>query len=381
MLQKRMGSSAPTDARGSRRGAGSSGRRVGGSTALTLLAFLTASLGAGGACKRRDPAPRIGEIPGIALVPATASALVGADLRELFASPVVVRAVERMFARDPGLRDELSALAVVCEIDVERDLESAILAWIPAGEETSGGDSLLIARGALSEGPLLTCLGRHLAAVGGRLESSERAGRIQYRAAGPGGRPLWVGFADGGILAVASSERALDAALGSGPKLADNAELSAWVARAGVSSTLWGAGRVPEEIGEGLERATGGTLGPPRALYGHLDLRPGFRASLSAEMPSQEDAKDLKALAIAQLSALGRGSDGLAHLASKFTAEVEENVARFSLALSERELMAMTSAIDIPAPDDKNPRPEPPLEGEQHDAQRDAASDDEAPIR
>lgn len=335
--------------------------------------------------EKADEAPELADIDGAMAVPADAVAVIGMDVSELAASPLVERAVSQMFVRDPGLKEQIEGLTSACDLDPGQDVESALIALLP-GQDDAATESILVARGDLSESAIAACVGKRLADGGGSTTSVPWEGRILYRAvATRGGRAVWMSFGSDQTAVIASSREALEASLGDGRKLPTNEALAALVERAGADATLWGAGQIDPAVGQGLVGATGGQVQAPAAVFGHLGLAAadGLDLLLGVEMASEEDATKLISIAKPQLAAasLMAQRHGLGPLVKRIESRGEGRTARFSLRLSAAELSEITSVIDKSEQPVENPSPESEPKGDPKNGQGDAASDDEAPIR
>ena len=55
-------------------------------------------------------------------------------------------------------------------------------------------------------------------------------------------------------------------------------------------------------VGAGLQKASGGAISAPRAMFGHLVVTDGLSAELGAELASPEEASQAARAAEAQLA-------------------------------------------------------------------------------
>ncbi len=354
--------------------------------ALLCTALLLLLSGACGDKKKDRPkegegaAPTLASVEGLHAVPASATAVIGLDVKEMVASPVVLRAVDRMFARDPDLKSELSAVLSACALDVQKDLSAATVALVPRGE---GTDSLLIAKGRFSESALTACLGRFLAEDGGRLESSKFEGRTIYhqvRSEAPGG--VWLSFGSKDTLLIASARELLELSLGEGEKLATaRSGLARLAGRANTEATIWAMAAVDDAVGQGLVAATGGQVKPAKSILGSVDLEGGgMNLLLAVEMASAGDAKVLISQASIQIQgmALVLQIDAIGPLLKKLTLVTEGSWSLLGWQLSEEEvaeimganLLGLSSTIDNNDANEQNPAPKSDLEGDEQNGNR-----------
>lgn len=361
---------------------------------VLIAAVLVALAGACGDKKKKEAAvdtPALASIEGLHAVPASASAVIGLDLRKLVASPVVLRAVDRMFARDATLKAELSAVLAACKIDLTNDVEAATIALIPRGEQT---DSLLIVKGKLAESSLTACLGRFLGESGGRLETAEFEGRALYHQVikdDPNG--VWLSFGSKDTLLVASAREALELSLGNGLKLAKSESgLAQYATRAKTNSAIWAMAEVDAAIGEGLVAATQGQVKPAQSILASLDLgKEGMSLRLEVRMASESDAKTLISQASIQVQglALVLQIDAIGPLLKKLELGTDGHWATLAWQLSEQEvadlmganMLGLSSTIDNNGANEQNPAPKSEHEGEAENGKRDPDAGNEKDLR
>lgn len=353
--------------------------------ALAIAVMLTL----GGACgdkKKKEEAreteakPTLASVEGLQAVPATASAVIGLDVRKLIESPVVLRAVDRMFARDATLKEELSAVLGACKFDIEKDLDAVTVALIPRAGTT---DSLLVAKGRFTESALTACLGRFLAESGGRLESSEFEGRALYHQVGaddPAG--VWLSFGSKDTLLVASAREALELSLSKGQKLANaTSGLARFAPRAKTDAAIWAMAKVDAAVGEGLVAATNGQVKPAQSILGSVDLgEEGMSLLLEVEMSDDSDAKTLISQASIQIQglALVLQIDAIGPLLKKLQLGTDGPWATLGWRLSNQELadlmganmLGLSSTIDNDGANEQNPAPKSEQEGEAENGNR-----------
>ncbi len=316
----------------------------------------------------------LASVEGLDAVPATASAVIGLDIAKLVESPVVLRAVDRMFARDATLKSELGAVLSACKIDIRKDLFGATVALIPHAGLT---ESLLVARGRFSESALTACLGRFLGESGGRLESSDFEGRTIYHQVRPGAPDgVWLSFGSKDTLLVASARHALERALGDGPKLAKaKTGLARFAVRARTDATIWAMAEVDPEVGQGLVAATGGQVEAAQSIVASLDMENGAMGFvLEVEMRNSDDAKVLISQAAIQVQGLALviQIDAIGPLLKKVTLDTDGPWATLGWKLSEEEvaeimsanMLGLSSTIDNNGANEQNPAPKSEHQGE-----------------
>lgn len=358
-----------------------------GRAALAAAVALTVAAGCGKKADDREApeeeAELVASLDGLDAMPASATAVIGVDVAALAASPLAHRAVEQLLLRDSALAGRVAELAESCELAPAEDVEHVLIGLLP-GEGEAPAESVLVAHGRFAETTLVTCLGRMLGGGGGALTSRTVGGRTLYRASEQGAEGVWLGFGSGRTAVVASSEAALLAALGDGAKLSSRAEMVRLIGRAGVDgAAVWAAGLVDPQVGAGLVASTGGEVGAPRTIFGHLGLAEGLELFLGAELPSADDANKLVSLAKVQLeaAALVAQRHGLGRLVRRLETSADGETVSLSLSLSDPELAQLLSAIDMGPASIENPAPESGPEGDVEDGQRDAPPGDEAPAR
>ncbi|HLU68375.1 MAG TPA: hypothetical protein VKZ63_18955 [Kofleriaceae bacterium] len=328
-----------------------------------------------------DAAKRVAAVAGMSAIPASADVVLGADVAALAGSELVQRAVGRMLLADPGLSREVDQLFEGCGFRPERDLRTVLLAMDSGDGEADR--TLLVATGTLKEGAIASCVARHMASVGGRLSQKAVGGRPHYHADAPPDRlDVWFAFGAPDTVVVSSSPELLAEALGEGARVSSDAEMAGLIDRARQDEpALWAAGRVAPEIGAGLKEATGGAIGPPVALFGHIGLTAGLKAELGVVLSSPEEASSAVSLAKQQLAFLAQVAQKwkLGALVTRIQAEAKGPTVHLRLALDQAELAAALAPIDSGAPDDQTTAP---LEKDQGVAngQGDAAPGGEAPV-
>jgi hypothetical protein len=360
-------------------------------TALALGLAAGAAVLAAGGCRERTVAEEaqatVAAVEGMNAVPASADVVLGAEIAPLARSAIIERAVVRMLQSDPGLQAELDKLFKGCGFDPVRDLRTVLLAMdTPAAGKAGEADPvLMVATGRLSEGKLASCVGQHMSQLGGSLVEKAVNGRVHYQADAPPGRfDVWFAFGSPETVVVSSSPAFLAEALADGPRLASDSQMAELVHRARVQgAALWAAGRVSPEIGKGLAAATGGQVGPPRAMFGHLQAETGLSAELGVQLASAEEAKAALSLATNQLRVLAQVAQKwrLGRAVAKVTSEVAGATVYIRVALSDEELRQALAPIDRDAGPDQNPAPPEGDQGAQPNGQGDASPGGQAPLR
>jgi len=317
-------------------------------------------------------------VQGLAAVPANATIAIGADVGALAKSPIVARALERMFTRDPGLQAELSKVLRACNLDLASDVFSATIALIPNAK--AGTDSLLVSKGHFEEGKIVACLGKAMGdTVGSRLETTEFQGRPTYHQVGGEGPGLWLAFGSSDTILVSSGQEALQAALGDGPKLADgSAGIAKYLSRANTKADIWAIGEIEGAVGAGLVAATGGQVKAPVAVIASVDLSAGLALSADLLMASKEDANTLISQAKSQLSAVALvvQIDSLGRMVQKAELSADALWARLRWSITNEELQELLGAnlsglspgIDKQGARDENPAPKSETERDTQDA-------------
>ena len=331
--------------------------------ALRIL-FACALAAAPGCGKKRseNTSRSLPAIEGLAAVPASATVVIGADVEALAGSELVRRAVAAMFERDPELEHHLEQLAAECHIDPRTDVSGITIGMGPEPDQV-----VLIAAGKFDEATLSSCLHRRMSAGGGSFTTKTSGGRVFYLAR-EGDRSVWLTMGGGGTLALSPSQPWLEQAVGPGSKAGDNATLMDAIQRIGEGRTLWAAGLVPAEVGNGLIDATRGQIEErPRAMFGDLSLDGGVSARLGVVMASAEDAKTLESKAVFELAlgSLVAQEWGLGPLVARTRARAEGAILQIDLRLSEVEVNELLTAlgnaeVDTRGVADKDPAsPEP----------------------
>lgn len=317
-----------------------------------VLVFLVGTAASTTGCKRskkKAPTPSIASIEGVAALPSGLEVVVGVDVKRVASSGLVARAINQLFARDPQLQRQIAGLLEACQIDPAVDLSSALIgtATQPGGAGAAI-ETLLVVSGRFDEANLAACLGKYMSGEGGTLTSRDSDGRTIYQAAGA--RTVWFAFGSATTVVVSASEVLLQRALGTTPRLSQDPEMAALLGLANREAAFWGVGKLDQQVGQGLIRASGGALeAPPKAVIGSFDPADGASFSLAVVMVSEEQANILKELVESQIGALavvlqGRG---LGSLAAKVEVTTSGDKLRLAATLSTAEVSELLSRIDM----------------------------------
>jgi len=95
---------------------------------------------AGAGCGKKSSAPSgpPPELTGLAVVPATAEVVLGADLAKLSGAPVIERVVEQLLLRNPMLSERWQHLKADCKIDLGKQVKRLMLAIGPHAAPSPG---------------------------------------------------------------------------------------------------------------------------------------------------------------------------------------------------------------------------------------------------
>lgn len=338
-------------------------------TAPVLAAAVVAVFGIGalgglatlGGCKDKGKAKVAAPIAGLDAVPGSATAVVSIDVPKVASSPLVQRAVEKLLLADAELSSRWERLREECKLDVVQSVSQVVLALGPKPAPEVAAPVLLVASGKLVEAELAACVRSLVGKGGGTLSARTAEGRTLYQAK-EGSRTVWFGFGRPDTVVLGSQEAFVLEALGAGKKVAENAELRAFMDLADRNQAVWAVGLVDPAIGERLLAPAAGALkAGPRGFVISGDATAGVRASLGAVMASVEDAKALENLAKQQLGLLAMAAQvkGLGRLAGKITAVAEDKIVRISVALDPTEINQLLSAVDSANPGSQDAPPAP----------------------
>ena len=253
------------------------------------------------------------------------------DVRRLASSPLVRRAVAALESRDTASMDRLRELLGRCAIDVEKDLTTLTIVLAKPGPSQ---DAALLVRGNLDETHLVGCL-----------TGATREDRHQvpvYKTADET-TPVWLAFAAPGSVIASTSAAWLDPFLDpSAPRLAPTAPLARLIStESQTKAAAWGAGLLPEGVGERIVALTEGDVTrPAQAVTLRLDVDAGLSLRVALEMATEADADKLVSFAEDQ-----RG--WLAIVAGRYG--VEELVRQFEMSRPQGSRQAVLEARVEPA--------------------------------
>lgn len=308
----------------------------------TAVACAALALGCG---KKSKPLP---DVSGLAAVPASATAVVVADVARVADSPLVQRAVDQLLLRDAELNERWQKLADTCKLDA-RSLKHLVLAIGPTqGTGPGTGPVLMVATGKLVEAELASCVRGIVGQGGGTLTAKPLGTRTLYQAK-EGNRTMYFAFGTPDTVVLGSNEAYVSEALGTGKKATDNPELASWMALADQKAPLWAAGKVDERVRGGLVKLTSGQISQgPRAMVMSANPEDGLALEVGAVMASEQDAKTLESFAKSQLGllAMAAQAQSLGKVVNKITISAEKQVVRFKAALGTEEVNLLISALD-----------------------------------
>jgi hypothetical protein len=321
---------------------------------------LAAVLAAGCGKKSSKPLP---DVSGLLAVPASATAVVVADVSRVIDSQIVDRAVDQLLLRDPVLRDRWLALYNNCKIDA-RKLRHVVLAIGPAqgagptGSMTRGGPQqaqgagtgpvLMIVTGQLVEAEFAACVRTIVGQGGGTVTGKDLAGRTLYQAK-DGNRTMFFAFGKPDTVVLGSNEAYVTEALSAGKKAADNPELVGWMKLVDQNAPVWAAGKVDERVRGGLVKLTNGQVKQgPVAMVMSANPTDGLGLEVGAVMASEADAKTLESFAKTQMGLMSMAAQAksLGKIVDKVTISADKQVVRFKAALSAQDVNLLISALD-----------------------------------
>ena len=333
-----------------------------GSAALGVIAGLAVGALAGCGHKSGAPSGPPPEITGLAVVPASAEAVLGADVAKLSASPVIDRAVEQLLLRNSGLAERWARVKGDCKIDLAKQVKRVMLAIGPPTQAPGTGPVIMVVIGAIPEADLKDCVGKLVGAGGGTVTGKLVGGRTLYLAK-DGNRAMYFAYGKPDTVVLGASEAYVTEALGSGKKASDNPELTRWLTLVNQNSSLWAVGRTDARVRDGLVRITQGKLSAgPVAYAATAELSEGASLALDAVMAKPEDAKGLESFARGELAVLTAAAQwkSLGAVVGKVTLAVDNEIVHFRAPLSVDDLNQLLSALDgdsTPAQDSAPPTP------------------------
>jgi hypothetical protein len=324
-----------------------------------LVAALAFAVGCG---KHGQPSSDAAAVTGLSAVPKGAVAVVGVDVARLTGDPLVVRAVEQLLVRRPELQERITALETACHLDLTSKVKRVILAAGARGADNQT-PILMVATGQITEADLTACLGNAVGSGGGKVTTASGTEHSIYEVE-EGRRRVYYAFGAADTIVLGNQAAWVDQALGTGPKVTDDADMKTWLGMSGATgdhaAPMWLVAKVDPKVGEGLVRVGQGQIkAGPKAVFGSMDPGGGVKAELGAVMSSEDDAKALESFSKSQvgLLALGAQLKGLGPVVQKVAIARDSAVLKFDLALSEDEVKQLFSVIDTAAsrPQDAHP--------------------------
>jgi hypothetical protein len=331
------------------------------------LCLIFALCAAGPGCgKKNQPSGQPPELTGLAVVPASAEVVVGADLAKLTDSQVIDRAVDQLLMRDAGLSERWERLRDECKIDLGKQIKRLILAIGPnrPGPAPGTGPVLMVAVGSLPETAFQQCVTKLVGAGGGSLTGKPVAGRTLYLAR-DGNRTMYFAYTRPDTVVLSPDEAYLTEALGPGKKVPDNPDLTAWRKLVHPSAPLWAVGRVDPRIRDGLVQLTSGQISAgPVAFVLNADLVDGAKLQLSAVMNQPDQAKALESYVKGELALLTAAAQlrSLGSVVGKVAVSSDGNVVQFRAPLTVDDVNHLLSALDGDSTPPQNralPQPSP----------------------
>jgi hypothetical protein len=337
--------------------------------ALCLILALCAVVP--GCGKKEQPAGPAPELTGLAVIPASAEVVVGADVAKLTDSPVIDRAVEQLVMRETVLAERWQRLKDECKIDLGKQIKRVMLALGPSrtGPAPGTGPVLMVAVGALPETELQQCVTKLVGAGGGSVTGKPVAGRTVYLAK-EGNRAMYFAYTRPDTVVLSADEAYLTEALGTGKKAPDNPELTAWRKLVNQSAPLWAVGRTDPRVRDGLVHASDGKISAgPVAFALSADLADGAKLQLSAVMNQPDQAKALESYVKGELALLTAAAQlrSLGSVVGKIAVAADGNVVQFRAALTVDDLNRLLSALDgdSTSPQNRAPPQQSPGSGAQ----------------
>lgn len=343
-------------------GRGARGRRLLRLMMLLGLAVASASCGKKQSASSGPPP----ELTGLAVVPASAEVIVGADLVKLSDAPVIDRMLQQLMAGDATLAERWQKLKAECKLELGKQVKHVMLALGPhTGPQPGTGPLLMVAVGALAEADLKDCVTKLVGAGGGTLTGKPVLGRTLYLAK-DGNRAMYFAFTRPDTVVLGADEAYVTEALGNGKKAPDNVDLTTWRALVNERAPLWAVGKTDPRIRDGLVQLTEGKLAAgPLAFAMTADLADGAKVQLSAVMANPDQAKTLETYVKGELALLVAAAQlkSLGSVVGKLAVTTEANVVQFRAALTVDDLNQVLSALDAPGPAAQDRAPPPPGAG------------------
>jgi hypothetical protein len=333
--------------------------------ALCLILALCAVVP--GCGKKQQPTGPAPELTGLAVVPASAEVVVGADIVKLTDAPVIDRAIEQLVMRDAVLSERWQRLRDECKIDLGKQIKRVMLALGPSrpGPAPGTGPVLMVAVGALAETELQQCVTKLVGAGGGSLTGKPLAGRTLYLAK-DGNRTMYFAYTRPDTVVLSADEAYITEALGTGKKAPDNPDLTAWRKLVNPSAPLWAVGRTDPRVRDGLVHASDGKISAgPVAFALSADLADGAKLQLSAVMNQPDQAKTLESYVKGELALLTAAAQlrSLGSVVGKIAVAADGNIVQFRAALTVDDLNHLLSALDGDSTPPQNLAPPQPSPG------------------
>ena len=264
-------------------------------TIVPVALALALALGCGKKAEHSGPAA---EVTGLAAVPSTAEAVIGADVAKLAASPIIERAIDQLVVRDAKLAASWQRLREGCTIDVAKQIKRVLLVLGPVatGGAAGTGPTLLIATGTIAETELSDCIGKFAGKGGGSVTGKDVSGHTVYQVK-DGPRSMYYAFGRPDTVVLGTSEAYVIEAIGPGKKALDHPELAGWLKLVDQNAPVWSVGRVPSVVALGLVKVVPDLKTGPVGFLGSTDPTHGLKLALGVVMASAEDAKKLESFA------------------------------------------------------------------------------------
>ncbi len=328
--------------------------------ALLACALVLAAACGKGAEKQKAPPP---EITGLAAVPASAEVVVGANVEQLSASPLVKKAVEQLFLREGTFATKWAHVRDACKLDLLKQVKYVMLALgpAPAGKPMGTGPVLMVATGGLPETDLASCIRSMVGKGGGSLTVKSLADRSLYHVK-DGNQEMFFAYGAPQTVVMSSNEAFVTEALGPGPKVSTSAAMKPLLALANQNAPLWSAGKLPKQLETGLVDVTGGKLSAgPAGYVGLIDPTTGMVVEVGGLMATPADAKIIESMAKSELALLVAAAQlkQLGGIVNKLTARTDGAVVRLRLELATEDINTLLSVLDPPAKAAQSPPPTP----------------------
>jgi hypothetical protein len=317
--------------------------------AVVVLLGIGATL-AGCSCGKKaehsGPPP---ELTGLAAVPSTAEAVIGADVTKLADSPIIERAIEQLLARDAKLASDWAKVREGCKIDVTKQIRHVMVALgpVPPGGRVGTGPAIMIATGSIPETDLADCVTKFVGKGGGAVTGKTIAGRTVYQVK-DGARMMFFAFGRPDTVVLGNNEAYVIEAIGAGKKALDHPELAAWLKLVDQRQPLWWVGRVDDRVRKGLVAVLPGLKAGPIAITGTIDPSFGAKVSVGAVMASDEDAKQVESFTNTQKSLIAMAAQklSLAQVVNKVTVQASGSIVQIRAPLEMADVNQLLSVLD-----------------------------------